>query len=447
MQPATRRPQSSAPFADSITITATAAAREGLGGPGHGRRRHGRGDLPSARREQAIDLLRTLPGLELVRAGSRRQGDLAVLARHQLEPHPGAVERHRAQRPLSRRLRLVDARRPTASNGSRSCVGLTRRSTARARSVVSCSSSPGVAATGGPISAWRASRAARTTTCGVESLPERDSALSPSTSAGHLRRGEGEVENDFYDGEEVDLALDGALGESARLGALLRWGASDLGIPFDYAGQPAPLRRQTFETASLAVPFSWTRTSWHVDAQAARTATDLELRDPGDPFAASTRGGRARPDARRPCAASFATSSRSTARRRLGSPAGPHPGRLRSRHRRPRASAPGPPSGNFRWRHGPLRVDAGVRRDDNDAFGAETSVKAGARLGASPTPGDYGRATVRPFVLPPSPISTIPVSRTPTSSPRARRATSSPSKAGAGRGAPPWRYSRTTSTT
>ncbi|MEO7793510.1 MAG: TonB-dependent receptor, partial [Thermoanaerobaculia bacterium] len=33
--------------------------------------------------------------------------------------------------------------------------------------------------------------------------------------------------------------------------------------------------------------------------------------------------------------------------------------------------------GQVAWKRGPLRVDAGLRRDDNDVFGAETSAKAG----------------------------------------------------------------------
>ena len=114
-------------------------------------------------------------------------------------------------------------------------------------------------------------------------------AVGPLFASGHgnLRRGEGEVDNDFFDGEEVALRLDGALGESATLGALVRWGASDVGIPYDYAGVPTLRREQAFETTSFAVPFAWTRESWHVDAQAATTATDLAVSDPDDPFAES----------------------------------------------------------------------------------------------------------------------------------------------------------------
>ena len=259
--------QSSAQFTDSITVTATAR-------PEQASEVAATVDVVTAeaiadrQAGEAIDLLRTLPGLRSSAPG-----------RPARRPRCSRAAPTRATRwccgTASSSTTLTSAAstgrrcRPTASNGSRSCVGPTRRSMARARSAVSCRSSPGVAAKE-TVSAARLEG-------GSNELPpgwsrcRKEIRRASADLAGHLRRGEGEVDNDFYDGEEVDLALDGALGESARLGALLRWGASDLGVPFDYAGQPRRVRRQTFETTSLAVPFSWSRADWQIDAQAART--------------------------------------------------------------------------------------------------------------------------------------------------------------------------------
>ena len=128
-------PQSSAPFADSITITATVSAREGGGGFGYRRCRDGGRDRrppsgPGGRPPAH-------PPRSRARAGRRRrQGDLALLAWHQLEPHPGAVERHRAQRSLPRRLRLVDTfdrRRRARRSGARTVFGALRLERARWR--------------------------------------------------------------------------------------------------------------------------------------------------------------------------------------------------------------------------------------------------------------------------------------------------------------------------
>ncbi len=184
------------------------------------------------------------------------------------------------------------------------------------------------------------------------------------------------MKNDFYDGEEVDLGIDGGLGESARLGALVRWGESAVGVPFDFASVPSPRRRQSFHTTSIALPFSWTSSAWHVDAQAARTATHLALSDGDDPFAASLA------DARR-------EQARFVLRRTLGEHLELTGGGDWDRQQVETSDAFGPgidarrqrtwaAFGQASWSSGPLRVDAGVRRDDNDAFGAETSLKAGA---------------------------------------------------------------------
>ena len=146
------------------------------------------------------------------------------------------------------------------------------------------------------------------------------------------------------------------------------------------------------------------------------------------------------------CAAASGTSLEATVGGRLGPPGGPHPRRLRPRARRRRSSAPGRPSGSS--------PGAMARCASMPGCGATTTTLSAPKPacgpgwpGRSPTPGGCGRATARPSAPLRSPISTIPAFPIPTSSPRARRATSSQSSARADRGAPSWRCSRTISPT
>lgn len=196
--------------------------------------------------------------------------------------------------------------------------------------------------------------------------------------SGHLRRGEGEVENDFWDGDELVASFD-AGGESGwRGGLLLRAIQSEIGIPFDYSGAPTPDRRQNADAQTLALPFGWSGERWELDAQAARSETDLEVGDPGDPFAAS-RAEAARNQAR------VTLRWRATDAWRLAVGGEWEGASVDS------SSAFGPAlTGDSErvwaafaqasYAGGPLRVDAGARRDEHDAFGGETSLRAAAAL-------------------------------------------------------------------
>ncbi len=196
--------------------------------------------------------------------------------------------------------------------------------------------------------------------------------------AGHARRGEGEVDNDFWDGDELVLALDAGSETSWRGGALLRATRADLGIPFDFAGTPTPARHQDSSALSLALPVAWTDGRWEVEAQVARTETDLEVADETDPFAAS------RAEARR-SQGRLALRWRGAARWTVTW------GGDWARAEVDSASAFGPALGGESERiwaafaqasfaRGPMRIDVGVRRDDHDGFGGETSLRAAVAL-------------------------------------------------------------------
>lgn len=365
--------QDPAPFADSITITATGESEKAAEVPATV-------DVVTAaeiadrQAVQAVDLLRTIPGLELVQAGSAGKAtslfSRGTNSSHTLvlwngielnDPYLGGFDWSTLSTDGVERVEVV--RGPfSALYGSSALGGVVQLVTRRGGGDGTHLGQAGLE--GGSNDYLR----------GGVAGGGRFGALAVDLS-GHLRRGEGEVANDHYDGEEANLALDGVLGDSATLGALVRWAASDVGIPYDYAGVPTLRREQAFETTSFAVPFAWTAERWHVDAQAATAATDLAVSDPDDPFAAS------RAEAGR-------DQSRLVVRRSFGddfeASAG---GDWDSQEVRTRdAFGPGLSDesqstwaafGQLSWSPGALRVDAGVRRDDNDVFGAETSAKAG----------------------------------------------------------------------
>ena len=191
---------------------------------------------------------------------------------------------------------------------------------------------------------------------------------------GHLRRGEGELPNDFYDGEELALRGVWQARPSLELGLLARGGRATIGLPRDYYGQPSRAREQRLDTRTLAIPATWTGSAWSVEAQASRYRTDLELADPANPFDEST-------------ALAGRTQARAVVSRAAGDSGWVAGGvewerqsvdatsafdALRGAHQRTAAVFA---QGFVRW--GRARFDLGARRDDNDVFGGHTSSKAG----------------------------------------------------------------------
>jgi vitamin B12 transporter len=368
-------PQSPVSFEDSITVTATASPEKVTEVPATV-------DVVSAEEiarleaDRAIDLLRNLAGLDIVQSGSHGKAtslfSRGTNSAHTLvlwngielnDPYLGGFDWSTLSTDGVERIEVV--RGPfSALYGSNAVGGVVQLVTRRG--------GPGEGEGVGQLRLEGGSH--RLARLGASAGWRRgELALD---LAGHLRRGEGEVDNDFLDGEEVDLGVDGALGGSARLGALVRWAEAEVGVPFDFAGAPSPERRQSFETTSVAVPFSWTSPLWHLDAQAAHTATDLSLRDADDAFAASDA------EARR-------EQARVVLRRSVGGEIELTGGGDWNRQEVETLDAFGTgldreeqstwaAFGQASWSHGRLRIDAGARRDDNDVFGAETSLKAGA---------------------------------------------------------------------
>ncbi|HEV7516496.1 MAG TPA: TonB-dependent receptor, partial [Thermoanaerobaculia bacterium] len=212
--------------------------------------------------------------------------------------------------------------------------------------------------------------------------------------AGHVRRGDGEIRNDAFDSQDLLARALWTLAPGVSLGVIGRADDSATGIPLS-GGTPTPRRHIAWQERELAIPFRLERGGFALDAQLSRVAFDNAYRDPGDP-AGFTRAdttsealrGRtvaswqARPDLR----LAFGTEVE-----RLQVTDGSNFGRnLAGAHQRTWALF-----GEVGYSAGPFHGDLGVRRDDNDVYGGQTSLNlggvvalgAGFRLRAS-----YGEA-------------------------------------------------------
>lgn len=203
--------------------------------------------------------------------------------------------------------------------------------------------------------------------------------------AGHARRSEGRVDNDLFDGEELAVRADWAASDTTAIGLVARANDSTIGVPYDFLGNPSPERTQDRQTRQIAVPVTWSAGPWSVDAQLSHTQTALQFEDPDDPFTGSDT------DADRNAARVVASYR---FREGLWTAAGADWEREEVTNR-PTSPAVGgelenatqetwSTFGQLFWDTGPVAFDLGVRRDDNDAFGAETTLRAAvaAPLGA-----------------------------------------------------------------
>jgi vitamin B12 transporter len=199
---------------------------------------------------------------------------------------------------------------------------------------------------------------------------------------GHVRRGGGELANDFFDSEEGVARALWPLGPSSSLGLLARADDSETGIPLS-GSQPTLHRRITWREREVAVPFRGGRGPWEVEAQISRTKFDGAFRDPDDPFgftASDTESEalRGRTVVSRH-SGSWRTSFGADAERLEVTNSSSFGTNLDGAHQRTRAAF-----GQAGWERGPVHLDLGVRRDDNDVYGGETSLRAGGVVKLAP---------------------------------------------------------------
>ena len=101
--------------------------------------------------------------------------------------------------------------------------------------------------------------------------------------AGHLRRGDGQVENDDYQGDEIMVRADWSLRPGMSIGLALRGLNADTGIAYS-GGSPSPRRRISWQEKLVGLPFRFEGGSWRVDAQLSGIFYDSTFRDPEDFF-------------------------------------------------------------------------------------------------------------------------------------------------------------------
>jgi vitamin B12 transporter len=198
---------------------------------------------------------------------------------------------------------------------------------------------------------------------------------------GNLRRGGNEFVNDDFDSEEGVARGLWSLGSGSSLGVLVRANDSKTGIPFS-DGEVSPHREISWQEREEAIPFQYNQGPWQVEAQASRADFDNSFRDPDDPFSKFSD-----------------TTSKATRGRAVGSwgsgdlrlSFGGDVERLEvtassdgftnldAAHQRTWAAF-----GEGSWGHGPVRLDLGVRRDDNDVYGGKTSLRAGTVIALAP---------------------------------------------------------------
>lgn len=200
--------------------------------------------------------------------------------------------------------------------------------------------------------------------------------------AGHLRRGDGQVDNDFFDGESLMARAEWEMQPGMSLGVLVRAADADTGIPFS-GGAPSPERRISWQERLVAVPFRADLGDWQVQAQVSGLTYDNQFRDPEDLYGFTASD-----------TESESLRARAVASYRLGEGSWLAVGSEWDRAQVSDTSTFGTNLdganqgtvalfGEAFYRIGRVILDAGVRQDDNDVYGSETSPRLGIQLAAT----------------------------------------------------------------
>ena len=219
--------------------------------------------------------------------------------------------------------------------------------------------------------------------------------------AGHMRRGDGQVDNDDFASDELMMRADWSLKPGMSLGLALRGLDAETGIAYS-GGAPSPNRRISWEERLVGLPFGFENGSWKVNAQVSGVFYDSAFRDPDDAFGFMASD----------------TESRVLKARAVSSYQLQKPGSWVA------FGAEGDESevtdssvfgtnldgdGQSNWAVftelyyslGDFQLDLGLRRDENDAFGGQTSPRAGLQWSVTRATrlwGSYGEAFTAPSV-------------------------------------------------
>lgn len=192
--------------------------------------------------------------------------------------------------------------------------------------------------------------------------------------AGHLRRGDGAADNEYYDGEDLMASLAWHASDSVSASLVARAAHAEIGIP-TAAGVSTPRRRQESDSAQLAVPVVAELGDWRLETSLSYSQSDLLFSDVDAVFSRSDT------DAERWRGRSVATyrggddfwvavggewqRDEVTSRTNFGID-------LDAESRRGYGVF-----GELYQVLGPVRLDLGVRRDEDEFFGSAVSPRAG----------------------------------------------------------------------
>jgi vitamin B12 transporter len=196
-------------------------------------------------------------------------------------------------------------------------------------------------------------------------------------ATGHVRRGDGALDNEFFDSEELVTRALWTLKPGVSLGVMARANDSDTGIPFSGATL-TPHRKISWQERELAVPFTATQGDWEVAAQLSRTTFDSAYRDPDDPFGfvasdTESEGLRGRTVVTWHGHEGLSLSGGTEVERLEVTSSSNFGTDLDGARQRTWAVF-----GQASWGRGPVHFDVGLRRDDNDVYGGQTSLRTGA---------------------------------------------------------------------
>lgn len=99
----------------------------------------------------------------------------------------------------------------------------------------------------------------------------------------HSRRSDGIVDNDFFDSDELTARARWSLADHSELGLIVRGNQSDLGLPFA-GGRRSPRRTTGWQEREVAIPLRFDNDSWTFEGQLSRVTLDSDFSDPEDPF-------------------------------------------------------------------------------------------------------------------------------------------------------------------
>lgn len=104
-------------------------------------------------------------------------------------------------------------------------------------------------------------------------------------ASGLMREGEGDLENSDFDLRQGLVNAGLKWGNGSRIAILYHDVDSELGIPFSSPGSLTPFRRQKANERTFAIPLHWALSDqWSLEATVSTVERELEFSDPDDPW-------------------------------------------------------------------------------------------------------------------------------------------------------------------